>query len=110
MRKAHRTVCECTLDALDFAMDPGGPAPQHSEHARAARTQHEVDVAGNSLLEIMDISELATVGKDLVVADNTALTLIEGGKLETVQELRIEGNKKLPADAAEGLRVKTPPP
>lgn len=67
-------------------------------------------VAGNSLLEIVDISELATVGKDLVVADNTALTLIEGGKLETVQELRIEGNKKLPADAAEGLRVKTPPP
>jgi hypothetical protein len=67
-------------------------------------------VAGNSLLEIMDISELATIGRDLVVADNGSLTLIEGGKLASVQEVRIERNKKLPADAADGLRVKTPPP
>jgi hypothetical protein len=67
-------------------------------------------VAGNSLLEIIDVSELATVGKDLVVTDNGALTLIEGGKLEAVQELRVERNRKLPADAVDGLRVKTPPP
>jgi len=67
-------------------------------------------VAQNSLLEVMDITELASVGKDLVVADNPSLTLIEGGKLEVVQEVRIEGNKKLPPDAADGLRVKTPPP
>lgn len=67
-------------------------------------------VSANSLLEIVDISELASVGKDLVITDNPSLTLIEGGKLGTVQELRIERNKKLPADAADGLQVKTPPP
>jgi hypothetical protein len=67
-------------------------------------------VTANSFLEIVDVSVLTTVGKDLVVADNPALTLIEGGRLETVQEVRVERNQKLPADAVDGLRAKTPPP
>ena len=62
------------------------------------------------MLEIIDISALTTVGKDVVIADNGSLTLIEGGKLEAVQEVRIERNRKLPPDAADGVRVKTPPP
>ena len=64
----------------------------------------------NSLLEIVDFSALTTVGKDLVMADNNALTLIEAGKLEAVQEIRLERNRKLPPDAVDGLRAKTPPP
>ncbi|MBA3463748.1 MAG: hypothetical protein H0T46_27575 [Deltaproteobacteria bacterium] len=64
----------------------------------------------NSLLEIVDFSELTRVGKDLVMSDNGSLALIEGGKLESVQEVRLERNRKLPPDAVDGLRAKTPPP
>lgn len=65
-------------------------------------------VNGNSLLELIDISALVVVGNDLVISDNPALTLIEGGKLTGAQDVRIEHNTLLPQDVVDGVRAKTP--
>lgn len=66
-------------------------------------------ISENSLLELVDLSGLTEVGKDLVLTSNPNLTLIEAGKLERVQEVRVEGNRTLPAEQVEGIRAKTPP-
>jgi hypothetical protein len=64
----------------------------------------------NGALELIDIPVLASVGKDLVISDNPELTLIEAGNLATVQEIRIERNRKLPVEQVDAVRAKTPPP
>ncbi len=67
-------------------------------------------VVQNGALELIDIPVLASVGKDLVITDNPELALIEAGNLATVGDIRIERNRKLPADQVDGVRAKSPPP
>ncbi len=67
-------------------------------------------ILDNGALELIDIPVLASVSKDLVIADNPELGLIEAGNLATVQELRIERNRKLPVEQVDAVRAKTPPP
>jgi len=67
-------------------------------------------VTQNGALELIDISVLETVGKDLVITDNPVLTVIEAGKLATVLDVRIEGNRKLPAEQVNGVRAPPPAP
>lgn len=64
----------------------------------------------NGGLELIDIPVLASVGKDLVIGDNPELALIEAGNLATVQEIRVERNRKLPVEQVDAVRAKTPPP
>ncbi|MGN6110685.1 MAG: hypothetical protein ACTHU0_36620 [Kofleriaceae bacterium] len=57
-------------------------------------------------LELLDVSGLVSVGKDLVIADNPKLVLLEAGKLERAEAVRIDNNKLLPADLVDGLRAR----
>jgi len=56
-------------------------------------------------LELIDLSGLVTVGKDLVITQNGLLALIEADKLTKVLELRIEDNRSLPAEQIDALRL-----
>lgn len=77
---------------------------------RLGATTGSLVVSGNTSLEIMDLSALVSVGKDLVVTANPRLTLIEAGRLEAIQTLRIEDNRALPAEQIDALRARTPSP
>jgi hypothetical protein len=63
-------------------------------------------VAENGSLELMDLSALVTVGKDLVITQNNNLALVEADKLTKVLELRIEDNRSLPVEQVDALRLK----
>jgi hypothetical protein len=67
-------------------------------------------ITEDSSLELIDLSALVTVGKDLVIKGNHKLTLIEADRLSSVLELRVEDNRQLPADQVDALRAKFPAP
>lgn len=67
-----------------------------------------VSITDNHDLEVVFAGALTTVGKELVVADVPKLYLIEAPKLVHVEALRVENAPKLPADAVDALRNKTP--
>jgi hypothetical protein len=67
-------------------------------------------VTGNGSLELLYVSAVTRIGKDLVIANNPKLALVEAGKLTSVLEVRVEDNRMLPADQVEALRAKTPAP
>jgi hypothetical protein len=66
-------------------------------------------ITGNGSLELIDLSALTAVGKDLVITDNPRLALIEAGQLARALDVRVTGNRALPAEQIEALRPKTPP-
>ncbi len=74
------------------------------------------EVAGSILitndaeLELLDLSSLTTVGKELVILDNPKLVLIEAGRLTRAESIRVDGNPALPVEQLEALRAKTSPP
>jgi hypothetical protein len=67
-------------------------------------------ITEDASLELVDLSVLASVGKDLVITRNPELVLIEADKLARVLAIRVEDNRKLPADQVESLRAKSPSP
>ena len=67
-------------------------------------------IAELGLLEILDLSALVTVGKDLVIADNPRLGLVELAALSSVLDIRIEGNRALSAEQVEAVKARARPP
>jgi len=76
---------------------------------RLERVAGSLVIADDGSLELIDLSGLVTVGKDLVITRNPVLALIEADKLTTVLELRVEDNRVLPAEQVEALRARLPP-
>jgi len=77
---------------------------------RLESVESSLVITGNGSLELIGISALSRIGKDLVIADNPKLTLVEAPKLGSVLEVRVENNRAFPADQVEALRAKTPAP
>jgi hypothetical protein len=67
-------------------------------------------ITEDSSLELLDLSVLTTVGKDLVITSNPQLVLIEADRLAHVLEVRIDDNRHLPTEQVDALRAKSPPP
>jgi hypothetical protein len=70
-------------------------------------------IADNGGLEMLSAPELATVGKELVIAGHPRLQMLDMTRLARVEGVRVEGNPKLAADVIEQLTSKsaldTPP-
>jgi hypothetical protein len=77
---------------------------------RLAEVAGSILITNDADLELLDLTGLTTVGKELVITDNPKLVLIEAGRLEHAGAIRLDGNRMLPQDQAEALRAKTPPP
>lgn len=76
--------------------------------SRLERVASSFVISENSSLELVDLSGLVSVGKDLVITQNNQLALIEADRLSKVLELRIEGNRSLPVEQVDALRLKVP--
>jgi len=72
---------------------------------RLARVLGSLVIAEDGSLELVDLSSLITIGKDLVIAGNPVLSLVEADRLTQVLDVRIEDNRRLPAEQAEALRT-----
>lgn len=65
-------------------------------------------ITDNHALELLDISALVTVGKELVIAGHPRLSLVELRHFGHADTVRIEGDPKLPVELVDALRAKSP--
>jgi hypothetical protein len=77
---------------------------------RLAQVTGALVISENHQLELLDISSLATVGKELAIIDHPMLALVEARHLEHAASLRLEADPKLPPEVVEALRAKASPP
>ena len=71
---------------------------------RIATVYGSIVVSNNRALELVSIPELVTVGHELVILDHPKLTLVQAGRLNAAEAVRIEGNPKLPAELVDQMR------
>jgi hypothetical protein len=65
-------------------------------------------VSDNPELELVDLTKLATVERELALADNGKLVLVDSPALQRTGSVRVEGNKILPDEQAQALRKLAP--
>lgn len=73
------------------------------------RTAHALHVTGNANLELIDVSALVAIDRELVIAGGPSLTLLEVEQLQRAAAVRIEA-PKLPPELADRLRAVAAPP
>jgi hypothetical protein len=72
---------------------------------RLAQVLGSLVITEDGSLELVALPALTRIGKDLVIAGNPVLGLVQADRLTEVLEVRIEGNRQLPAEQVEALRA-----
>ena len=67
------------------------------------RVARDVSIVGNSVLSVVDVSLLQTVGGSLNVSENPELETLVLNSIDSVGELNINGNPKLPQCQVDAL-------
>ena len=67
-------------------------------------------ITDNAAVELIEASELASIGQELVISGQPSLALLEMGKLVKRDGIRIERAPKLPPEVVEQLGKPTAPP
>jgi hypothetical protein len=74
-----------------------------------ARVLGAVVVTDNHALELLDISGLISVRKELVISGHPKLSLVEVGRFGRAESVRIEADPKLPPELVKRLRASSAP-
>jgi hypothetical protein len=77
---------------------------------RLAQVTGAVVVADNHQLELLDLTGLATVGKELAIVGHPRLTLVLARHLANAESLRLDDDPALPPEIVEQLRARAVPP
>jgi hypothetical protein len=77
---------------------------------RLAQVTGAVVIADNHQLELVDLTGLATVGKELAIIGHPRLTLVLARHLASAESLRLDDDPALPPEIVEQLRARAVPP